>query len=256
MFVKFVVYSCLLIVTLDLIGINVIQNTSFAQRLGLRDPCTQRRQRLLSLLNLLCNDTQNSSVVARDACYGCFFRAALLTVGPTLLAQLSQCASIYLNNTSYMGCATQLATLAGGLRATSAPTIRNCYTGYCEFVQCVRRVNANNLIDACLLASITTLNLTVQSNRIALYTNTSSCILASARCDPYNPITGVFQGIYGQGQTQQISNFAALQNSLQITPNGDLRVISFPRTVFAAETFCSASNTLDQSTSGLCNLVG
>uniref|UniRef100_A0A336MZW9 CSON006660 protein n=1 Tax=Culicoides sonorensis TaxID=179676 RepID=A0A336MZW9_CULSO len=255
MLFKVIIYSSLLLVTLDIFEINLVKDV-FGQRGLVRDPCSTRRQRLLSLLNLLCNDTQNASIVARDACYGCFFRAALLTVGQTLLAQLSQCATIYLNGTSYGICALQLAQLASGLRATSAPTIRNCYTGYCEFVQCLRRINANNLIDACLLASITTLNLTIQSNRIALYTNTTSCILASARCDPYNPITGVFQGIVGQSQTVQLTNAAALQNSLQITPNGDLRVISFPRTVFAAETFCSVSNTLDQSTSGLCNLVG
>lgn len=87
-----------------------MQHFTFGQRL-LRDPCTQRRQRLLSLLNLLCNDTQNASIVSRDACYGCFFRAALLTAGPTLLAQLSQCATIYLNNTSYATCAVQLAVI-------------------------------------------------------------------------------------------------------------------------------------------------
>lgn len=68
--------------------------------------------KLLSLLNLLCNSTQNSSTVVRDACYGCFFRVGVLTPGATLLNQLSQCANIYLSNTSYAGCATQLAVSA------------------------------------------------------------------------------------------------------------------------------------------------
>lgn len=68
--------------------------------------------KLLSILNLLCNSTQNSSTVVRDACYGCFFRVGVLTPGATLLNQLSQCANIYLSNTSYAGCANQLSVSA------------------------------------------------------------------------------------------------------------------------------------------------
>lgn len=64
--------------------------------------------KLLSLLNLLCNSTQNSSVTVRDACYGCFFRVGVLPPGASLLNQLSQCANIYLMNTSYAGCSSQL----------------------------------------------------------------------------------------------------------------------------------------------------
>jgi hypothetical protein len=44
-----------------------------------------------------------------DACYGCFFRVGVLPPGAALLNQLSQCANVYLSNTSYAGCATQLA---------------------------------------------------------------------------------------------------------------------------------------------------
>lgn len=65
--------------------------------------------KLLSLLNLLCNSTQNSSITVRDACYGCFFRVGVLPPGSALLNQLSQCANLYLANTSYAGCAAQLA---------------------------------------------------------------------------------------------------------------------------------------------------
>lgn len=68
--------------------------------------------KLLSLLNLLCNSTQNSSVTVRDACYGCFFRVGVLPPGASLLNQLSQCANIYLSNTSYAGCAAQLSVSA------------------------------------------------------------------------------------------------------------------------------------------------
>lgn len=65
--------------------------------------------KLLSILNLLCNTTQNSSITVRDACYGCFFRVGVLPPGASLLSQLSQCANTYLANTSYAGCASQLA---------------------------------------------------------------------------------------------------------------------------------------------------
>lgn len=68
--------------------------------------------KLLSLLNLLCNSTQNSSLTVRDACYGCFFRVGVLPPGASLLNQLSQCANIYLSNTSYAGCAIQLSVSA------------------------------------------------------------------------------------------------------------------------------------------------
>ena len=43
--------------------------------------------KLLSLLNLLCNSTQNSSITVRDACYGCFFRVSVLSPGQTLLTR-------------------------------------------------------------------------------------------------------------------------------------------------------------------------
>lgn len=238
---------------MDLFDVKLVQYLTFGKGI-VKDPCASKKHKLLSLLNLLCNDTQNTSIVSRDACYGCFFRAALLTNGGTLLTQLSLCATTYLNNTPYNTCATQLQAAANGVRATVAPTPLNyCYSGYCEFVQCVRRVNSAQLIDQCFLISIAGLNLTLQSNRVYLYTNTTSCILAASRCDPYNPITGIFQGIYGS--SNQLTPQMTLANSLQITPNGDIRIVSFPQTTFAVDQFCSSSNQLEQSTSGLCTLV-
>lgn len=115
--------------------------------------------KLLSLLNLLCNSTQNTSITVRDACYGCFFRVGVLADGALLLNQLSQCANLYLVNTSYAGCATQLVSITSGLRPTTAPTLYNCYTGYCEFVRCVRRINANILVS--FVAQPTVFNYTV-----------------------------------------------------------------------------------------------
>lgn len=64
--------------------------------------------KLLSILNILCNNTQNTSIQQRDACYGCFFRAGSLPPGNVQLVSLSQCATIYLNNTGYQQCAAQL----------------------------------------------------------------------------------------------------------------------------------------------------
>lgn len=64
--------------------------------------------KLLSILNILCNNTQNTSIQQRDACYGCFFRAGSLPPGNVQLVSLSQCATIYLNNTGYQRCALDL----------------------------------------------------------------------------------------------------------------------------------------------------
>lgn len=64
--------------------------------------------KLLSILNILCNNTQTTSIQQRDACYGCFFRAGNLPPGNVQLVSLSQCATIYLNNTVYQQCAAQL----------------------------------------------------------------------------------------------------------------------------------------------------
>lgn len=64
--------------------------------------------KLLSILNLLCNNTQNVTIQQRDACYGCFFRAGSLPASNVQLVSLSQCAVIYLNGTGYQQCALQL----------------------------------------------------------------------------------------------------------------------------------------------------
>lgn len=112
-----------------------------------------------------------------------------------------------------------------GVRPTTSPTKYLCYTGYCEFVRCIRRINANNLvifytiidefnltlnivwwlcylfdfcciafsikqIDNCLLENIAR-NLTSQTERVNFYSNITSCVLARSRCNAYNPITGI-----------------------------------------------------------------
>lgn len=45
----------------------------------------------------------------RDACYGCFLRTASLPAGPSQLISLSQCANLYLFNTTYQVCGQELA---------------------------------------------------------------------------------------------------------------------------------------------------
>lgn len=237
---------------MDAFDLKLIQYITFGKGL-VKDPCADRKHKLLSLLNLLCNDTQNASSVNRDACYGCFFRAALLSSGGPLLTQLSLCATLYLNNTSYRPCAVTLASQVSGITPTTAPNSKNCYTGYCQFVQCIRRINSILLIDGCFSLYFAGTNFTSQTGRVAFYTNWTSCILASSRCDPYNPITGIFQGIYGS--QAQLNQYMIQPNALQITPLGDIRIVSFPKSTYASDNFCTSSITLDQSTSGFCSVI-
>uniref|UniRef100_A0A182W2X8 Uncharacterized protein n=1 Tax=Anopheles minimus TaxID=112268 RepID=A0A182W2X8_9DIPT len=225
--------------------------------------CPANDKRLLSLFNLLCNTTQTSTITTRDACYGCFFRAGSLAAGPTQLAAISQCASLYLINTSYAVCATNLASsttdlhrlpfqgIVTGLRPvtvspTTVPTV-DCYTGHCEFVQCIRRINGNMLINQCILQTLINRDLNVEAQRVGFYVNTTSCILAKARCDPYNPITGQLQQPLNvpAGTTGRTGS-----NSLQISLTGDIRIVSFPRKVAVGDAFCSSRTLLDQSTFG------
>ncbi|XP_049538155.1 uncharacterized protein LOC125952612 isoform X2 [Anopheles darlingi] len=207
--------------------------------------CPANDNRLLSLFNLLCNATQTMSITTRDACYGCFFRAGALAAGPAQLSAISQCATLYLLNSSYALCATNLAAIVTGFRpATITPDgsfNSNCYTGHCEFVQCIRRVNGNKLINECILQTLVNRDLNVEAQRVGFYVNTTSCILARVRCDTYNPITGKLQqvaaGVRGRTTT----------NSLQVSSTGDIRVISFPARVSVSDAFCSARTLLDQS---------
>ncbi|XP_058118218.1 uncharacterized protein LOC131289598 [Anopheles ziemanni] len=214
-------------------------------------PCSGNDNRLLSLFNLLCNTTQTTTITTRDACYGCFFRAGALVPGPAQLTAISQCASLYLINTSFSVCATNLAAIVTGFRpinvVSTGSTALDCYTGHCEFVQCVRRINGNMLINQCLLETLVNRDLNVEAQRIGFYVNATSCILARARCNTYNPITGQLQQPLNTptGTTGRTG-----PNSLQISPTGDLRVIMFPLKVTVGDAFCSSRTFLDQSSFG------
>lgn len=71
--------------------------------------CKEYNIKLTQIMNLLCNTTQSAAIQQRDACSGCFLRAATLPPGPRQLLALSQCASLYLTGTGYQLCATNLA---------------------------------------------------------------------------------------------------------------------------------------------------
>lgn len=60
--------------------------------------------RIPELLNQLCNQSQGSNTTRRDACYGCFYRASILSQSYSMLIAMSTCANEYLNNTSYGHC--------------------------------------------------------------------------------------------------------------------------------------------------------
>ncbi|XP_033352898.1 uncharacterized protein LOC117235195 isoform X1 [Bombus vosnesenskii] len=99
-----------------------------------------KQVRIPELLNQLCNESQGSDTVRRDACYGCFFRASSQTVGYPLLVTMSNCAYIYLNNTDYGHCQQYLSNATGTANSRTNPT-----TIYCTFLECVRQVNKDNL---------------------------------------------------------------------------------------------------------------
>lgn len=144
--------------------------------------------------------------------------------------------------------------IATGLRPTTAPVpITNCYTGYCEFVRCIRRINANTLINQCILQTLNNRNLNLESDRIGFYTNATSCILARARCNAYNPITGELQTPSTSSNPLLLGsllNADVLANSLQISPQGDIRIVSFPSQTIVADLFCSTRTSLEQANFG------
>lgn len=104
-------------------------------------------------------------------------------------------------------------------------------------------------IDNCLLENIAR-NLTSQQDRVNFYTNITSCVLARARCNSYNPITGELQS--PNRYSAFLPNAGYLSNALQIAPNGDLRIFSYQsQQLGVSSTFCSTKSTLDQAGYGV-----
>lgn len=104
-------------------------------------------------------------------------------------------------------------------------------------------------VDNCLLENIGR-NLTAQQDRVNFYTNITSCILARARCNAYNPITGELQ-TPTRASSPFHSQTSVLSNALQITTTGDLRIVSFAQKIGVSNLFCSAQTSLDQSGYGV-----
>lgn len=107
-------------------------------------------------------------------------------------------------------------------------------------------------ISTCYNMVAATNTATTDPLRVQLYMNVTSCILAMARCNPVNPITGLTQNnrftttsssCLG-GQTTQV---VGLYNALQINANGDLQILAFPATTAATTQLCSSTTLTAQS---------
>ncbi|KAK2577150.1 hypothetical protein KPH14_003310 [Odynerus spinipes] len=101
---------------------------------------TIKNVRIPELLNQLCNESQGSNVMLRDACYGCFYRASSQPTGYPLLLALSACTDTYLNNTDYGHCQMYLSNATNNLNSRVSPV-----TVYCTFLECIRQVNKDTL---------------------------------------------------------------------------------------------------------------
>lgn len=263
--------------------------------------------RLLQLLSYVCNKTQ-TNIQIRDACYGCYFRAASLPSGVSQLLAVSQCSNIYLLNSTYTACAQDLAvrlhysrfrqwfrshlinvTLAhfiGVHRWTEAVVDHNpvilfagllwlcsvlaaCELGrfgktltifllFCH-LHCATMCRFNGLpswilwqINTCFLANLINRDFNVVSNRIGFYTNTTACILARTRCSIVNPITGDIQrqnySIQPDGITNSVGSAGYFNhNALQVSRNGDIKIVAFPTANVVSNALCSSDQSLDQS---------
>ncbi|XP_046802210.1 uncharacterized protein LOC124418792 [Lucilia cuprina] len=136
------------------------------------------------------------------------------------------------------------------------------------------------LISMCYAESLGTRELESDSDRIYFYTNITSCILAKSRCAQYNPISGELQNqffVAGLSQTGSavVNKFNSAANagwtrpqpplatvtpstlyfnSLQVSENGDIRIITFPTaTTSVNDLFCSRFPNLQQAGFGTYN---
>ncbi|KAI4463859.1 hypothetical protein MML48_4g00009093 [Holotrichia oblita] len=125
----------------------------------------------------------------------------------------------------------------------------NCDTGYCGYVQCIRSVNANLLIAGCYREARIGNNATFPNQQVNLYKNITSCILAKSRCSSINPISGQPQN--GRYTTQVSSKFGttttAYYYTLQISSNGELRIIGLPSSISIQQDFCGTNTNLVES---------
>lgn len=89
-------------------------------------------------------------------------------------------------------------------------------------------------------------------DRINFYTNTTACILAKTRCADINPITADIQrqkgSFYPVGITNAVGTAGYYHyNAVQISRNGDLKIIGLPSAWVLGNTFCTYNISLEQS---------
>ncbi|XP_066603399.1 uncharacterized protein [Prorops nasuta] len=146
--------------------------------------------RIPELFNQLCNLSQGDVVVAQDACYGCFQRASNQATGYPLLLALSNCANSYLGDTNYRHCQAYLTNATTNINPRTSTT-----RIYCTFLECIRQVNKNTLLQDCVGEAVRDFpNFNRSDVQLAqLFVNTTACVLAKTRCGTMNPITGEFQ---------------------------------------------------------------
>lgn len=107
-------------------------------------------------------------------------------------------------------------------------------------------------INTCFLANLINRDFNVVSNRIGFYTNTTACILARTRCGIVNPITGDIQrqnySIQPDGITNSVGSAGYFNhNALQVSRNGDIKIVAFPTANVVGNALCSSDQSLDQS---------
>ncbi|GLV39144.1 hypothetical protein CBL_06195 [Carabus blaptoides fortunei] len=210
--------------------------------------CQTYSAQLRAVTSVLCTNIGRTNLTIINACNNCFTAASVANQNQPSLTQLLACANTYLTGTTYASC---IAILSSDATALSGVVTTGCVTGYCNFVRCVRRGNSDVLISTCFNEAALINNQANDASRIMLYKNITSCILARARCNAVNPITGQRQNnrytvttSTGYGRNTLVTQ---LYNTLQITPSGDLQIVALPGTTTAATQFCSSRTSLAQS---------
>ncbi|XP_018396950.1 PREDICTED: uncharacterized protein LOC108775161 [Cyphomyrmex costatus] len=182
-----------------------------------------KQVKIPDLLNQLCNQSQGSTI-RRDACYGCFYRASVLPQGYSMLVAMSTCADTYLNNTSYGHCQAYLRNV------TRVPDTRSPTIIYCSFLECIRQVNKNSLLRACVreastvFPNISNTYITLTNTELVqLFINTTTCVLAKTRCSYVNPVTGELQ----DGDVINKLHLPSL-NAMLVNTDYDINIVQLP----------------------------
>ncbi|KAH0560107.1 hypothetical protein KQX54_001419 [Cotesia glomerata] len=182
---------------------------------------SRRGVRISQLLNQLCSESQNENILTRDACYGCFFRATNKPSGYPMLLSMSSCAELYLGDSNYGHCQEYLKNAVANSELNSSPAVI-----YCTFLECVRQVNKDSLIQTCIRESLDMFdNFTASDIKLAqLVVNTTACILAKTRCGSMNPITGAYKA----SNTSTKYSIIPTINAILVNTDYDINIIQMP----------------------------